>query len=98
MNQIISMNFAMNLEFLVWQDLCLRTPLYPANKKFLNSVEKEVTFQINRLKHHPCIILWCGNNEVASAWLGWGWNEKFPQSVWSKDYKCFPSNNKKIVR
>ena len=75
------------LGILVWQDFMFACSLYPANKKFLNSVEKEVTFQINRLKHHPCIILWCGNNEVASAWLGWGWNEKFPQSVWSKDYK-----------
>ncbi len=75
------------LGILVWQDFMFACSLYPANKKFLNSVEKEVSFQINRLKHHPCILLWCGNNEVASAWLGWGWNEKFPRSFWSKNYK-----------
>ena len=72
---------------LVWQDFMFACSLYPADNEFLNSVKQEVTYQVNRLKDHSCVILWCGNNEVASGWLSWGWKEKLPESVWEKDYK-----------
>ena len=74
------------LGILVWQDFMFACSLYPANKKFINSVEKEASYQIQRLKSHACIILWCGNNEVADAWFNWGWKEKLPDDLWN-DYK-----------
>ncbi|MBH09077.1 MAG: beta-galactosidase [Candidatus Marinimicrobia bacterium] len=74
------------LGILIWQDFMFACSLYPGNKNFLKSVKKEAQYQINRLKHHPSIVLWCGNNEIASAWLSWGWKEKLPKSVWRKDY------------
>ena len=74
------------LGILVWQDFMFACSLYPADDEFLKSVKKEIIYQINRLKDHPCIILWCGNNEVASGWLSWGWKDKLPESVW-EDYK-----------
>ena len=72
---------------LVWQDFMFACSLYPGDNKFLDSVDKEARYQVDRLKDHPSIILWCGNNEVASGWLSWGWKEKLPKSVWEKDYK-----------
>ncbi|MDA3852285.1 MAG: glycoside hydrolase family 2 protein [Spirochaetaceae bacterium] len=48
---------------LIWQDFMFACACYPAHKEFLESVEQEVGFQIGRLKHHPCLALWCGNNE-----------------------------------
>ena len=72
---------------LVWQDFMFACSLYPGDEDFLKSVEKEARYQINRLKHHPSIILWCGNNEVAWAWHNWGWKEKYPERVYKKDYK-----------
>jgi len=72
---------------LVWQDFMFACSLYPGDNKFLDSVDKEARYQVDRLKDHPSIILWCGNNEVASGWLSWGWKEKLPESVWEKDYK-----------
>ncbi len=70
---------------MVWQDFMFACSMYPANPDFLFSVKKEVSHQIKRLKGYSCIILWCGNNEVASGWLSWGWKEKLPVSVW-QDY------------
>jgi len=34
-------------------------------------VEKEAEYQIRRLRDHPSIVLWCGNNETEEA-FGWG--------------------------
>ena len=71
---------------LVWQDFMFACSMYPADKDFLESVKKEVTYQIKRLKHHASIALWCGNNEIGVAWHNWGWKEKLPIKVWEKDY------------
>jgi beta-mannosidase len=40
---------------------------YPTNEEFLDNVESEVKYQVNRLKHHPSIIVWAGNNENEAA-------------------------------
>ena len=71
---------------MVWQDFMFACSMYPADKDFLLSVEKEVRFQVSRLKSYSCIILWCGNNEIASGWLSWGWKEELPSKVYD-DYE-----------
>ena len=71
---------------MVWQDFMFACSMYPANDEFLDSVEKEARYQVNRLKGYASVILWCGNNEIASGWLSWGWKEELPISVW-QDYK-----------
>ncbi|PFG57769.1 beta-mannosidase [Vibrio sp. ES.051] len=58
------------LGLLVWQDMMFACSLYPSNEDFVTSVEAELRFQIQRLKEHPSIALWCGDNEVIGA-IGW---------------------------
>ena len=70
---------------MVWQDFMFACSMYPADNEILTSIEKEVRYQLQRLKGYACIILWCGNNEIASGWLSWGWKETLPKSVW-EDY------------
>jgi beta-mannosidase len=55
---------------LIWQDFMFGCALYPATKWFLEQVEAEIRHQVKRLKDHPCIALWCGNNENLGA-LNW---------------------------
>ena len=74
---------------MVWQDFMFACSMYPANQEFLDSVKKEAEYQVNRLKSHPSIVLWCGNNEIAIAWQGWGWKEELPSSVWDDYAKIF---------
>ena len=74
---------------MVWQDFMFACSMYPADESFLESVEKEARYQVKRLKGHASIILWCGNNEVASAWLSWGWKEELPGSIWDDYRKLF---------
>lgn len=58
------------LGILVWQDFMFACGLYPATPEFLAEAERETAHQVKRLKDHPCIALWCGNNENLGA-LGW---------------------------
>ena len=60
---------------LVWQDFMFACAMYPGDQEFLKSVEQEAEFNVKRLRGHPSIALWCGNNEVRSAWKNWGWEK-----------------------
>lgn len=58
------------LGILIWHDLMFGCSTYPATDWFLSSVKDELEYQIPRLKSHPSIALWCGNNEDLGA-LTW---------------------------
>jgi len=51
------------LGLLVWQDFLFACGIYPAHEAFLQSVRAEAEAAIRRLRHHPCLAVWCGNNE-----------------------------------
>lgn len=63
------------LGILLWHDFMFSCSLYPAQEWFAEEVRAEVACQVRRLKHHPSIALWCGNNENVGA-LGW-----YPESI-----------------
>lgn len=63
---------------LIWQDLPFACGLYPWDKDFLAKVDAEVADQARRLRGHPSLALWCGNNECDEGWWNWGWREKMP--------------------
>ena len=48
---------------LVWQDFMFACGNYPATPKFLDSVKEEAIANVRRLRTHPCIVIWAGNNE-----------------------------------
>ncbi|MDB5978297.1 MAG: beta-mannosidase [Nevskia sp.] len=52
------------LGLLVWQDFMFACAPYPEHEPALvESVRREVDHQIVRLRNHPSLALWCGNNE-----------------------------------
>jgi beta-mannosidase len=61
---------------LIWQDFMFACAMFPGDEAFLNNVKAEAADNIKRLRNHPSIALWCGNNEILSAWYGWGWKQK----------------------
>jgi beta-mannosidase len=60
------------LGLLVWQDFMFGCGRYPAHDWFQTSVRAEAEAQVRRLRHHPCLALWCGNNEDYQLAYGLG--------------------------
>ena len=74
---------------LVWQDFMFACAMYPGDSEFLANIQEEAEQQVKRLRNHPSIALWCGNNENAEGWKRWGWQnnrtEKEKANIWN-DY------------
>jgi beta-mannosidase len=66
-----------SLGLLVWQDFMFACTMYPGDQDFTQNVIEEATQQVRRLRNHPSLALWCGNNEIEVAWNNWGWQEKY---------------------
>ena len=66
------------LGLLVWQDFMFANSAYPTyDEDFIKTVKAELNDNIIRLRHHPCIALWCGNNELIQQYLvGDKWSDK----------------------
>ncbi|MHA6480364.1 beta-mannosidase [Paenibacillus sp. strain BS8-2] len=68
---------------MVWQDFMFACSMYPSDEKFLENVRLEAEENVKRLRNHPSIVLWCGNNEIDTAWSqydetgGWGWKKNY---------------------
>ncbi|NQD67657.1 glycoside hydrolase family 2 protein [Bacillus haikouensis] len=68
---------------LVWQDFMFACSMYPGDADFLENVKAEAEENVKRLRNHPSIALWCGNNEMDTAWseydetAGWGWKQQY---------------------
>lgn len=62
---------------LVWQDMMFACGMFPADEHYLNSVTEEVKDNVKRLRNHPSIALWNGNNENEISYFGWGWKNRY---------------------
>lgn len=59
-----------SLGIMIWQDFMFSCALYPSAPWFAENVRAEAVHQVKRLKDHPSLVLWCGNNEDIGA-LTW---------------------------
>lgn len=56
------------LGLMVWQDMMFACADIPEERvDFMETVKKEITYQIGRLRNHPSIVLWNGGNEKVGA-------------------------------
>ncbi len=60
------------LGIILWQDFMFACSSYKLTDKLEATIREEFKDNIKRMRNHPCIALWCGNNEVESMWEGWG--------------------------
>lgn len=90
-----------SLGILVWQDFIFACALYPGDDAFLSTVEQEAVEQIKRLRNHPSIALWCGNNEVKNGWEDWGWQKDYTPAqqteIWRANRTIFEEMFPRLV-
>jgi beta-mannosidase len=66
-------DIADELGLLVWQDFMFGGGMQPGyDPAFRQNVVAEARDNVRRLRRHPSIVLWCGNNEEETAWKDWG--------------------------
>lgn len=77
-------DIADELGILVWQEFMFGGAMIPGDDQipgFRENVRREAIDQVDRLRDHPSIVLWCGNNEVESGWFHWGDRLSFKKTV-----------------
>ncbi len=57
---------------IVWQDFMYACNVYELTPEFKVNITLEAIDNVRRLRNHPSLGLWCGNNENESAWAHWG--------------------------
>lgn len=88
------------LGLMVWQDFMFASSWYPGNYDFKENVREEADYQVKRLRNHPSITLWSGNNEVESvlnAFLG-GLSADARLQVWKNYLTVFSGVLPEVVQ
>lgn len=57
---------------MVWQDFAMGCAVYPQDQIFFEKLQDEAIQVIKRLRNHPSLILWAGDNEGDYAYQDWG--------------------------
>ena len=66
------------LGLLVWQDFMFACAVYNLTEEFEANITAEFIDNVRRLRHHPSLALWCGNNEM---------EDFVDQGVWITSHK-----------
>ena len=77
---------------LLWQEFGFACRPYPFfDDELLNNVEREVEYNVKRLRNHASLALWCGNNEIELLSYNWITNKKYLQWTEKFFYNILPS-------
>lgn len=98
-------DIADELGLMVWQDFMFGGGMQPGyDPDFRANVVAEARDNIRRLRHHPSIVLWCGNNEEETAWKDWGHGKQLTQAdpafaarVWQGYVDLFGRDLRQVV-
>ncbi|KAG8533832.1 uncharacterized protein KY384_001573 [Bacidia gigantensis] len=75
---------------LVWQDFMFACGNYPVYPEYIDTVKREAVANVKRLRHHPSIIMWSGNNEdyqyAESEGLAYDQKETDPDAWLKSDF------------
>jgi beta-mannosidase len=98
-------DIADELGLLVWHDFMFGGGMQPGyDPAFRANVVAEARDNVRRLRHHPSVVLWCGNNEEETAWKDWGHGRDltaadpaFAAKVWQGYVDLFGNDLRQVV-
>ncbi len=89
---------------LVWQDFMFACQTYEVDSAFLATIRQEAIDNVTRLRNHPCLAVYAGNNEEQDVWFGWGGKQKYfaergqEERVWQMQRSIFYETLPEVVR
>lgn len=84
------------LGLVVWQDFMFACASYELDEAFERNISAEIRDNVRRIRHHACLGLWCGNNEMETQTLDGAWR---PSEKQKYDYiKLFEYIIPKILK
>lgn len=57
---------------MVWQDFAMACRAYPQNERYERLIKAEARAVVRKLRNHPSIILWSGDNEIDQMYASFG--------------------------
>lgn len=67
------------LGLIVWQDFMFACASYELDDAFARNFSAEIRDNVRRLRHHACLGIWCGNNEMETQTLDGAWQPSIKQ-------------------
>ena len=67
------------LGLIVWQDFMFACASYELDESFERSISAEIRDNVRRIRHHACLGIWCGNNEMETQTLDGAWQPSIKQ-------------------
>jgi len=81
----------------IWQDFMFACSAVPADDpEYVANVRAEAIDNVRRIRHHACLALWCGNNEMEQICVGDEWTDR--QMSWADYRRLFDDVLPKVVR
>ena len=74
-------DMADRLGLMVWQDFMFGGAIPPYDVAYRENTRQEAIEQVRRLRDHPSIVIWVGNNEVQTGWESWPDRQAFKQAI-----------------
>ncbi|MBI1279264.1 MAG: glycoside hydrolase family 2 protein [Anaerolineaceae bacterium] len=69
----------------IWQDFMFACGTYPSfDTEFMENVKAEAEDNIKRIRHHACMALWCGNNEIEQGMPDPSWKKSMSWEDYSR--------------
>lgn len=89
-------DLADQLGIMIWQDFMFGGAITPYDQAFRENARIEAVEQVRRLRNHPSIVLWCGNNEVQTGWESWPDREDFKKTIGSDERQRIESGMREL--
>lgn len=83
--------FADEAGILIWQEFPLGCTDHSGNEHYAAVLEKEARNIVRRLRHHPCLALWCGGNELLQDHSGMAPQDKVLRMLQTVCYEEDPN-------
>ncbi len=69
------------LGLMIWQDFMFGGAIPPYDVAYRENTRQEAIEQVKRLRDHPSIVIWVGNNEVQTGWESWPDRQAFKKAI-----------------